>query len=31
VTVEVKEMKAADKREEETVRVEVARKKALSD
>ncbi len=31
VTVEVKEMKAADKLEEEKVRVEVARKKALSD
>jgi arylsulfatase len=31
VTVEVKEMMAADKQEEETVRVDVARKKALSD
>ena len=31
VTVEVKEMKAADKQEEEKVRVEVARKKTLSD
>jgi arylsulfatase len=31
VTIEVKEMKVADKQEEETVRLEVARKKALSD
>ena len=31
VTVELKEMKAADKHEEEKVRMELAHKKALSD